>query len=376
MRRFSILSSLIALTVALLACSSEKESEEFLAPEIVSAEAVVDGTSVSLECELSSPRAETCGFVFWTEGEEKKTVISELSTTSFNSTIAGLIPGKKYEWYAFARAGDTERRSETGTFIVPKPADEPEPVTPGPEPVVEPVGINIPDTYFKRYLLENFDADGDGALSEEEGLMIRKVDVVTDKISSMTGIEHFKNLDSLICRGTAEGEDEYSGHPGLLDSLDLKANRKLRYLACDGNMLRSLDIRENALLEELRCGWNLLESLDLSGSQKLKKLIVPFNSISSLDFSKCPDLIEICCAGCALTELDISMLTHLKALDCSPMDDAGGVNLLRRIRFAVGQMIPNVTVGRNPQFVPDGTEVFAESLTAGVEGYGGDEYDP
>ena len=361
--------SLLLLSL-LFSCEPEKESEGFLAPEIVSAEAKVKGSSVSLECTLSSPRAETCGFVFWAEGEEKKTVISELSTTSFGATVAGLIPGKEYSWYAFARAGDAERRSEAGFFTVP------EPVTPGPEPVVEPVGINIPDPYFKRYLLENFDADGDGVLSEDEALIIRKIDVVTDKISSMTGIEHFKNLDSLICRGTAEGEDEYSGHPGLLDSLDLKANRKLRYLACDGNMFRSLDIRENALLEELRCGWNLLESLDLSRSQKLKKLIVPFNSISSLDLSKCPDLIEICCAGCALTELDISMLTHLKALDCSPMDDAGGVNLLRRIRFAVGQMIPNVTVGRNPQFVPDGTEVVAESLTAGVESYGGEEYDP
>ena len=363
LKRFEWLFWGVVLISLLLSCVPEKGSEDYLAPEIVSAEAIVADRSVSLSCELSSPRVQTCGFVLWTGNQEKKILTCDLSSTSFSAVVSDLSPGMTYEWYAFANAGEIEIHSDTRRFATMEII-----------PAVK--GIDIPDPYFKQYLLDNFDANGDGILSEMEGLIIRKIDVVTDKISSMKGIEHFKNLDSLICRGTAEDEDEYSGHPGLLDSLDLKANRKLRYLACDGNMIRSLDIRENTLLEELRCGWNLLESLDLSGSQKLKKLIVPFNSISSLDFSNCPDLIEICCSGCALTELDISMLTHLRALDCSPMDDAGGVNLLRRIRFTVGQMIPNVTVGRNPQFVPDGTEVVAESLTAGVEGYGGGEYDP
>ena len=315
MRRFSILSSLIVLTLALMACSQEKESEEFLAPEIVSVEATVDGSSVSLECELSSPRAETCGFVFWAEGEEKRTVISELSTTSFSANVAGLIPGKEYEWYAFARAGDTERRSETGTFTVPEPADEPEPVTPGPEPVVEPVGINIPDPYFKHYLLENFDADGDGALSEEEGLIIRKIDVVTDKISSMKGIEHFKNLDSLLCRGAAVNEYDDVGHPGLLDSLDVSSNRKLRYLACDKNMLRSLDISDNPFLEEILCSYNLLETIDLSAVPRLNQLRMWVNNVSALDFSNTPLIHTIECGGNHITSIDVSKCPRLRTLN-------------------------------------------------------------
>ena len=351
MRRFSILSSLIALTVALLACSPEKESEEFLAPEIVSVEATVDGSSVSLECELSSPRAETCGFVFWAEGEEKRTVISELSTTSFNSTIAGLIPGKKYEWYAFARAGDTERRSETGTFTVPEPADEPEPVTPDPEPVIEPVGIIIPDPYFKRYVLENFDADGDGALSEEEGLIIRKIDVVTDKISSMKGIEHFKNLDSLLCRGAAESEYDDVGHPGLLDSLDVSSNRKLRYLACDKNMLRSLDISDNPFLEEILCSYNLLETIDLSAVPRLNQLRVWVNNVSALDFSNTPLIHTIECGGNHITSIDVSKCPRLGTLNVGDLRikelDLSGNPMLVWLG-TYGSDISKLDLSRNP----------------------------
>ena len=346
MRRFSILSSLIALTVALLACSQEKESEEFLAPEIVSVEATVDGSSVSLECELSSPRAETCGFVFWAEGEEKRTVISELSTTSFSAIVAGLIPGKKYEWYAFARAGDNERRSGTGSFTVPVHPDEPEPVTPDPEPVIEPVGINIPDQYFKRYVLENFDVDGDGALSEEEGLKITRIEVTSDLISSVSGIEYFKNLTYLSCSGAPEGSYRDGSHPGLLEAIDVRSNTKLRSLKCDGNMIRELKLGDNPMLEEIYCNNNLIKSIDFSGAPKLGSINVAFNELTELDLSKntrlwnlnfiennissfslpgsleqlacwdnplgridvsgMPNLVDLACANTGLTELDVT----------------------------------------------------------------------
>ncbi len=399
--------SLLLLSL-LFSCEPEKESEGFLAPEIVSAEAKVKGSSVSLECTLSSPRAETCGFVFWAEGEEKKTVISELSTTSFSSTIAGLIPGKEYEWYAFARAGGSEIRSQTSTFTFPKP------VTPVPGPTEEPVGINIPDPYFKRYLLENFDVNGDGALSEDEALIIRKIDVVTDKISSMKGIEHFKNLDSLLCRGAAVSEYDDVGHPGLLDSLDVSSNRKLRYLACDKNMLCSLDISDNPFLEEILCSYNFsntplihtiecggnhitsidvskcprlgtlnvgdlrIKELDLSGNPMLgwlgtygtdiSELDLSHNSnlellncqnspIKELELSPCVKLHELKCWDCQLEDLNVSMLPKLETLECSPMTGTSGTNILKRRYVSEDQVIQGVTVNRSTKNIPEDTQI-------------------
>ena len=55
-----------------LSCSPQKESEAYLAPEIVSAEAAVGENTVSLGCELSAPRAQSCGFVYW--GEDGKMI--------------------------------------------------------------------------------------------------------------------------------------------------------------------------------------------------------------------------------------------------------------------------------------------------------------
>ncbi|MBQ6178452.1 MAG: hypothetical protein IJK32_02900, partial [Bacteroidales bacterium] len=338
MKRWRVIS--LMLLSLLFSCEPEKESEGFLAPEIVSAEAKVNGSSVSLECALSSPRAETCGFVFWAEGDEKKTVISELSTTSFSSTIAGLIPGKEYEWYAFARAGGSEIRSQTGIFTVPKP------VTPVPGPVAEPVGINIPDPYFKRYVLENFDVDGDGALSEEEGLKITSIEVSTDLISSVSGIEYFKNLTYLSCSGAPEGSYRDGSHPGLLEAIDVRSNTKLRSLKCDGNMIRELKLGDNPMLEEIYCNNNLIKSIDFSGAPKLGSINVAFNELTELDLSKntrlwnlnfiennifscslpgsleqlacwdnplgridvsgMPNLVDLACANTGLTELDVT----------------------------------------------------------------------
>ena len=346
-----------------LSCVPERGSEEFLAPEIVSAEATVVGTTVSFECELSAPRVQTCGFVFWTNNQEKKILTCDLSSTSFSAVIADLLPGMTYEWYAFANAGESEIRSDIRRFATK-------------EIVPEVKGIDIPDPYFKRYLLDKFDSNGDGILSEEEGLIIRKIDVVTDKISSMRGIEYFKNLDSLICRGADVYEYDNVGHPGLLDSLDVSGNRKLRYLACDGNMICHLDISGNPFLESLVCSWNLLDNIDLSAVPKLRTLNTSHNPLVSVDLSRCLSLYALDCSGCEIGFLDISMLPSLKALKCSPMENIDGVNLLRKLLVGVGQIIQNVTVARSPLFVPDETSIVAESLSAGVEGFGGGEYDP
>ena len=283
-------------------CVPENGSEDFLAPEIVSAEATVIDTTVSFDCELSSPRVQTCGFVFWTNNQEKKIITCDLSSTSFSTVISDLLPGMTYEWYAFANSGESEIRSDTKRFATQ-------------EIVPEVKGIDIPDPYFKRYLLDNFDANGDGILSELEGLIIRKIDVVTDKISSMRGIEYLKNLDSLICRGADVSEYDNVGHPGLLDSLDVSGNRKLRYLACDKNMLRSLNISDNPFLEEVLCSYNLLESIDLSAVPRLMLLRMWVNNVGSLDFSNTPLLHTLECGSNPITSIDVSKCPRLGVLN-------------------------------------------------------------
>lgn len=307
MKHWSVI--FIFLLSFVISCEQENGSEEFLAPEIVSATAVVDGTEANLICSLSDARVESCGFMYGVLGGDKTMVTCRLSSSAFSSTIARLTPGATYEWYAFVRAGDNEIRSQTSTFKVP------ESVNADPDPAEGLDRIIIPDPYFRRYLLENFDTDSDGTLSEEEALIVRKIDVVTDKISSMKGIEYFKNLDSLLCRGADIDEYDDVGHPGLLDSLDVSANRKLRYLACDKNMLRSLNISDNPFLEQVLCSYNLLETIDLSAVPRLRKLRMWVNNVSSLVLSNTLLLETLECGGNHITSIDVSKCTRLVTLN-------------------------------------------------------------
>ena len=99
----------------------------------------------------------------------------------------------------------------------------------------------------------------------------------------MEGIEYFKSLDTLICRGVNPevGEYDYDGSPGRLRSLDLSANIWLRHLECDGNALQTLVLPDNPSLEFLRCSHNKLTTIDLS--------INAFSSITN----KLPRISEI-----------------------------------------------------------------------------------
>ena len=323
LKRLPLLLTGLVSVALFFSCASEKESDEYLAPEILSAEAEVSGTEATLRCELSAPRAEVCGFVLWTEGEEKRTVTSELSAASFNTTVIGLTPGKAYQWYAFARAGESEVRSQNGSFMVPEAAEGP-------------AGIDIPDPYFRRYILDSFDSDGDGVLSEEEGLKITRIEITSNLISSVAGIEYFKNLTYLSCSGAPEGTYEDGSHPGLLEAIDISANTKLRSLKCDGNMIRELKLGDNPMLEEIYCNNNLIGSMDFSGAPKLTSLNVGFNELKELDLSKnlrlwnlnfiennissysLPGSLErIACWNNPLGSIDVSGMPNLVDLACA-----------------------------------------------------------
>ncbi len=59
--------------------------------------------------------------------------------------------------------------------------------------------INIPDVKFKSYLIEHFDNDRDSEISKAEAILVDKIEINTDKIYSLEGIEHFINLEYLVC---------------------------------------------------------------------------------------------------------------------------------------------------------------------------------
>ena len=203
--------------------------------------------------------------------------------------------------------------------------------------------IPIEDPNFKAYLVENFDKDSDGEISYEEASNIARINVYTDNIESVQGIEFMENLDSLRCYGMRS-----SGSYGALRDLDVSNNRKLTWLSCDYNQLTTLDVSNNTALTKLYCSENQLTSLNISNNTALTHLY---------------------CFSNQLTSLDVSKNTALTYLDCSPMSGA-----LASLYICNNQEIPNVTIDRNVSYIPEETVIVIKPDNGGGEGTGEDDW--
>lgn len=175
--------------------------------------------------------------------------------------------------------------------------------------------IVFEDANFKAYMVSRHDYDNDGEISYEEALYVTKIEVNTDNISSIAGIEYMPNLQHLTCRGSLKYNNStkvYDIVCGVLKSLDISKNTKLSYLDASYNKLTSLDVRNNIELTTLNCTSNNLSSLDVSNNQKLQDFSCGGNNLSTLDVK---NNLELTSLGCALNKLNLLDLKNNKELN-------------------------------------------------------------
>ena len=119
----------------------------------------------------------------------------------------------------------------------------------------------FPDAYFRAYVEENLDPDGDGTLSEAERKAVTELDVRGEMIVSMAGIEYFPMLENLDCSANQ------------IEMLDLSRNKRLKVVDCMLNSLTELEIGGCSELYDLSCTYNKLETLDMSRCRLLSWLV-------------------------------------------------------------------------------------------------------
>ncbi len=171
---------------------------------------------------------------------------------------------------------------------------------------------NFKDENFRNYVKDRFDENKDGNLSKDELDKVEKIYINSHSVSSLKGIEHFKNLTKLVCNNNN------------LTSLDIRKNTKLTELNCFNNKLTELNVSNNKNLTYLSCENNYLESLDLSGNKKLIKLICSENKLTELDVSKNTNLTKLYCDLNNLKSLDVRENKNLTTLLLR-----GNINLTR-----------------------------------------------
>ena len=162
---------------------------------------------------------------------------------------------------------------------------------------------NFPDANF-RTVVENFDTNKDGSLSDTEIAAVEEIDCSRKGITNLKGIEYFTALRLLKC------------NRNQLTTLDVDKNTALEKLYCSNNKLTSLDVSKNISLTELECDYNQLTSLDVSKNTALNKMWCRENQLTALDVSKNTALKGLWCGKNQLTALDVSKNIALIALEC------------------------------------------------------------
>lgn len=229
----------------------------------------------------------------------------------------------------------------------------------------------FPDPNFRAYVLETFDSDGNGRISNEEAIAVAHIDVSNDieaaeynKIQTLKGIEYFTNLESLNC------------YNNRLASLDVSQNTKLTYLDCTFNQLKHLDLSNNTKLETLFCNANKLKRLDVGNNVHLKQLACGYNEQTNLDVSQNTELTYLSCSGNCLTSLNVGKNTKLEYLNCSWNEltslDVSNTNLansnepyplfvniktLQTLVLKAGWQIEGINVERSTKNIPGQTEI-------------------
>ncbi len=185
---------------------------------------------------------------------------------------------------------------------------------------------NFPDDVFRAYVLSGIDTDGDKVLTDVECKSVTQINLRSKDVSDLKGIEHFKELKTLIVSGNK------------LTALDLSSNTNLTYVnasnndittvatgeakslqtfICEGNKLTQIDVKDNLLLDTLDISGNRLLDIDVSANTKLVSLDVSDNALVMLDVSANTALESLNAGNNQITSINLSANTLLKSVDCS-----------------------------------------------------------
>ena len=124
---------------------------------------------------------------------------------------------------------------------------------------------------FIKYLLNNFDTDGDGALELNAVESATEMNVAGIKISDLNNVIcRMPNLEKLDCSNTS------------ISTLDLSNNLMLKSLNCANNSLSTIDLNVNGALAELYCENNKLTELDITKNENLVYISFGGNNLSEV----------------------------------------------------------------------------------------------
>lgn len=194
---------------------------------------------------------------------------------------------------------------------------------------------------------------------------VTEVDVVSNNISDLSGIEDFSALKLLRC----------GANP--LATLDVSQNIALENLDATNTLFTSVDLSINTALTFLQFGSGNLSSLDVSNNTALTFLNCSNSQIASIDLSNNLLLEQLACADNPnLTSLDVSQNILLTKLSCDENDSLTELNIKNgypeQFEFIYADKNPSLICIQvdNPLVFSQNNYIYLDSWATFSEDYG------
>lgn len=164
--------------------------------------------------------------------------------------------------------------------------------------------------------------NGYAVMIKEFAESIVELNLNNNSLTSLAGIDAFKNLTVLECEGNK------------LTTLDLSEFSNLQQLNCVDNQLTSLDLSYCPKLTNLRCSKNQLTGISVNHLKNLVELDIIDNQLTSLDVSSLTNLKALLCFGNHLASLDLTANTLLESMQLGNQTDIKGNDIYLELRLA------------------------------------------
>ncbi len=181
------------------------------------------------------------------------------------------------------------------------------------------------DANFKVWVYNKIGKTAPEPILDSDVSGITRVEVYSNGISDLSGIEYFTALTVLGCTNNQLTALDVTKNTALtklncrrnqLTALDVSKNTALDTLICDNNQLTALDVTKNTALMRLDCYYNQLTALDVTKNTALTELLCYYNQLTALNVSKNTALTWLGCDYNQLSALDVSKSTALTYLKC------------------------------------------------------------
>ena len=246
---------------------------------------------------------QSCSLRYWISGKESRVEVPLLPEgEAFECTLSDLIPDTEYGYSVRFSNGKKTAETDPAVFRT-QAAPEPEP---DPHPDPKPLPKDQFDPALWTYLVNRFDADSDGILTDVELAAAVEIDISGIQLDSQAGLEYCVNLETIYT------------FDNWLEKFDLSANKKLKAFICYGSPhLKELILDNSELLQTYLSGTPNLHSLDFRHCPRLYVCQWYDVGLTSVDLSLNDELYSLQSSGTQLKELDLVNCRRLCILESS-----------------------------------------------------------